>query len=92
MYFIGYIIIGIITGLIAGKIMKRDDFGHLATLFTCIIGSGVLGNWILGVLENTPTGLIGNLFTFVIVTILLLRTSMLLSSFQENKPLIFQPT
>ena len=71
MYFIWYIIIGIVDGLIAGKIMRGGGFGLLINLLVGIVG-GVLGGWVFGLLGITTTGLLGSLFTSVIGAVLLL--------------------
>ena len=68
MYFIWYNIIGIVAGLIAGKIMRGGGFGLLINL---LVG-GVLGGWVFGLLGITTTGLLGSLFTSVIGAVLLL--------------------
>lgn len=71
MFFIWYIIIGILAGFIAGKIMRGGGFGLLVNLLVGIVG-GVLGGWVFGLLGITTTGLIGSLFTSVIGSIVLL--------------------
>ena len=43
---IWYIIIGIVSGFIAGKIMRGGGFGLLINLLVGIIG-GLLGCWVL---------------------------------------------
>ncbi len=44
MYFIWYIIIGIIAGFVAGKLMRGGGFGLFINLLVGIVG-GVLGGW-----------------------------------------------
>ena len=46
---IWYIIIGIVSGFIAGKIMRGGGFGLLINLLVGIIG-GLLGGWVFGLL------------------------------------------
>ena len=46
MNFIWYILIGILAGYFAGKIMRGGGFGLLVNLLLGIIG-GVLGGWCL---------------------------------------------
>lgn len=46
MGFIWYIIIGIIAGFLAGKIMRGGGFGLIINLLLGILG-GVLGGWVL---------------------------------------------
>ena len=45
MYFIWYIIIGIIGGFVAGKLMRGGGFGLFINLLVGIVG-GVLGGWV----------------------------------------------
>jgi len=81
MHFIWYIIIGIISGLLAGKIMRGGGFGVVINLLVGIAG-GILGGWVFGLLGITTTGIIGNLFTSVIGAVLLLW---ILSFFNSGK-------
>ncbi len=71
MYFIWYIVIGILAGFIAGKIMRGGGFGVIINLIVGIIG-GLLGGWVFGLLGIATTGIIGSLITSVIGAILLL--------------------
>ena len=71
MGFIWSIIIGIVAGYLAGKIMRGGGFGVIVNLILGIIG-GVLGGWVFGLLGITTTGLLGSLFTSVIGAVLLL--------------------
>ena len=45
MSFIWYIIIGIVAGFLAGKIMRGGGFGLVINLLLGILG-GVLGGWV----------------------------------------------
>ena len=45
MYFIWYIIIGIIAGFVAGKLVRGGGFGLFINLLVGIVG-GVLGGWV----------------------------------------------
>ena len=45
MGFIWYIIIGIVAGFLAGKIMRGGGFGLIINLLLGILG-GVLGGWV----------------------------------------------
>ena len=71
MGFIWSIIIGIVAGYLAGKIMRGGGFGVIVNLILGIIG-GVLGGWVFGLLGITTTGLLGSIFTSVIGAVLLL--------------------
>ncbi len=71
MYFIWYILIGILSGFIAGKIMRGGGFGILINLLVGIIG-GLLGGWVFGLLGIATAGIMGSLITSVIGAVLLL--------------------
>lgn len=71
MGFIWFIIIGIIAGYAAGKIMRGGGFGLLVNLILGIIG-GVLGGWVFGLLGIFAGGIIGSLITSTVGAILLL--------------------
>lgn len=71
MYFIWYIIIGILAGFIANKIMKGGGGGILINLLIGIVG-GVLGGLVFGLLGIATAGILGSLITSVVGAILLL--------------------
>ena len=71
MYFIWYIIIGILAGFIAGKVMRGGGFGILTNLLVGIAG-GLLGGWVFGLLGIATAGILGSLITSVAGAILLL--------------------
>lgn len=79
MSFLWYILIGIVAGFTAGKIMRGGGFGLLVNLIVGIIG-GVLGGWIFSLFGIVAFGLIGNLVTSVVGAIVLLW---LVSLFQK---------
>lgn len=64
MSFLWYIIIGLLSGFVAGKLMRGYGFGLWVNLVVGIIG-GVLGGWIFGLLGLHAGGIIGNLITSV---------------------------
>ena len=71
MYFIWYIIIGILAGFIAGKVMRGGGFGILINLLVGI-AVGLLGGWVFGLLGIATAGILGSLITSVAGAILLL--------------------
>lgn len=71
MNFIWYIIIGIIAGFVAGKIMRGGGFGLLINLLVGIVGS-LLGGWVFGLLGIATVGILGSLITSIVGAILLL--------------------
>ncbi|MDE6573801.1 MAG: GlsB/YeaQ/YmgE family stress response membrane protein [Muribaculaceae bacterium] len=71
MSFIWYIIIGLVSGFIAGKLMRGGGFGVFINLIVGIIG-GVLGGWVFSLFGIHTSGIIGSLITSVIGAIILL--------------------
>lgn len=76
MGFFWYIIIGIIAGFLAGRIMRGGGFGLIINLILGIIG-GVLGGWVFGLLGITATGIIGSLITATVGAVLVLAIASL---------------
>jgi uncharacterized membrane protein YeaQ/YmgE (transglycosylase-associated protein family) len=71
MWLLWTIIIGILAGFIAGKIVKGHGMGTLMDLLVGIVGS-VLGGWIFTLLGLAAYGLIGQLVTATVGAVLLL--------------------
>jgi uncharacterized membrane protein YeaQ/YmgE (transglycosylase-associated protein family) len=65
MYIIWQIVIGILAGFLAGKIMRGRGFGVLVDLLLGIVGS-MIGGFVFGVLGLYSSGLVGQ---FVVATI-----------------------
>lgn len=78
---IWYILIGIVAGFIAGKLMRGGGFGIIVNLIVGIIG-GVLGGWIFGFLGFHTTSILGSLLTSVIGAVVFLW---ILSLFQRPR-------
>jgi uncharacterized membrane protein YeaQ/YmgE (transglycosylase-associated protein family) len=68
---IWFLIIGIVAGWLAGKIMRGGGFGLLGDLVVGVIGA-VLGGFLFGVLGLSANGLIGSLVTATVGAIVLL--------------------
>jgi uncharacterized membrane protein YeaQ/YmgE (transglycosylase-associated protein family) len=67
-----FLVIGIIAGFLAGKIMKGSGFGILGDLIVGIIGA-VLGGWLFGTLGvGVGGGIIGAIIVATIGAMLLL--------------------
>ena len=75
-----FIIIGILAGFIAGRLMRGGGFGLLVNLVVGIIGA-VLGGWVFGLLGIAAGGIIGSLVTATVGAILLLW---IISLFQRS--------
>lgn len=71
MNFIWYILIGLVAGFAAGKLVHGSGFGLIVNIIVGIIG-GVLGGWLFGLLGLSASSIIGNLITSVVGSIVLL--------------------
>jgi len=71
MVFIWQILIGIIAGWLAGKIMRGRGYGVLIDLLLGIVGS-VLGGFVFGLLGLYAAGLIGRLVVATAGAVLLI--------------------
>lgn len=71
MNFIWFIIIGCLSGFIAGKIMRGGGFGLIINLIVGIIG-GVLGGWLFDLVGISTGSVIGSLITSVVGAVVLL--------------------
>lgn len=72
---IWFLLIGLIAGWLAGKVMRGGGFGVVGDMIVGVIGA-FLGGWLFGVLGISAGGLIGSIITaFVgaVILILLLR-------------------
>ena len=67
-----WIVIGIVAGWLAGKIMKGKGFGLIGDLIIGVIGA-FLGGWLFGLLHiSIGAGIIGSLITAVVGALVLL--------------------
>jgi uncharacterized membrane protein YeaQ/YmgE (transglycosylase-associated protein family) len=71
MPFLWEIIIGILAGFLAGKIVKGSGMGILIDLLVGIVGS-LIGGWIFGLLGLAAYGLLGQLVMATVGAIVLL--------------------
>jgi uncharacterized membrane protein YeaQ/YmgE (transglycosylase-associated protein family) len=71
MWLIWTIVIGILAGFLAGKIVKGHGMGVLVDLIVGIVGS-VLGGWIFTLLGLAAYGLIAQLIMAVVGAVVLL--------------------
>ena len=72
---IWFLLVGLIAGWLAGKVMRGGGFGVVGDMIVGIIGA-FLGGWLFGLLGIHAGGLIGSIITaFVgaVVLLLLLR-------------------
>ena len=82
MGFIWSIIIGIVAGYLAGKIMRGGGFGVIVNLILGIIG-GVLGGWVFSVLGISARGILGRLISSTVGGIWLLWSGSLFNKSKE---------
>jgi uncharacterized membrane protein YeaQ/YmgE (transglycosylase-associated protein family) len=66
-----FLIIGIVAGWLAGKIMRGGGFGLIGDLVVGVIGA-LLGGFLFGLLGLSANGLIGSLVTATVGAIVLL--------------------
>jgi uncharacterized membrane protein YeaQ/YmgE (transglycosylase-associated protein family) len=59
---IGVLIIGLIAGWLAGKLMKGSGYGIVADILLGLVGA-VIGSWLFGQLGIVATGSVGFLAT-----------------------------
>jgi uncharacterized membrane protein YeaQ/YmgE (transglycosylase-associated protein family) len=71
MWLLWTILIGIIAGFLAGKIVKGRGMGTLMDLVVGIVGS-ILGGWIFTLLGLAAYGLIGQLVMATVGAVVLL--------------------
>ena len=71
MFFLWYLLIGLVAGWIASLIVKGSGSGMLVNLIVGIIGS-MLGGWIFSLFGWVAVGTFGSLITSVVGAIVLL--------------------
>lgn len=71
MYFVWYLLIGLVAGWLASLIVKGDGSGLLVNLIIGIIGS-VLGGWIFSLFGLLAVGTIASLITSLVGAVILL--------------------
>lgn len=79
MSFIWFVIIGLLAGFIAGKIMRGGGFGWVMNLVIGVVG-GLLGGFLFGLLGFHTSSIIGSLITSVVGAVLLLWIAGIISS------------
>ncbi len=66
-----FLVIGIVAGFLAGKIMKGAGFGLVGDLIVGVIGS-FIGVWVFGLLGISSGGILGLLIAAVVGALILL--------------------
>ena len=78
MGFIEWILVGLIAGWLAGKVMKGGGYGVLFDIILGILG-GVLGGWLFGVLGIWPGGgIIGSIIVAFVGAVILVGLTRLI--------------
>jgi uncharacterized membrane protein YeaQ/YmgE (transglycosylase-associated protein family) len=70
-YLVWQIVIGILAGFLAGKIMRGRGYGLLVDLLLGIVGS-MLGGMVFGLLGLYSSGIVGQLVVATVGAILLI--------------------
>lgn len=65
-----FLLIGLVAGWLAGKVMKGSGYGVIGDLVIGVIGA-FLGGWIFGLLHIAAGGLIGLLVTAFVGAVVL---------------------
>jgi len=71
MFLVWQIVIGIIAGWLAGKLMRGRGYGVLMDLLLGVVGS-ILGGFVFGILGLYAAGLVGRLVVATIGAVLLI--------------------
>lgn len=74
---IWWIVVGLIAGWAAGKIMKGGGYGAVMDIILGIVGA-VLGGWLVGMLGIHAGGLIGTIVVAIIGAVILISITRLL--------------
>jgi uncharacterized membrane protein YeaQ/YmgE (transglycosylase-associated protein family) len=73
-----WIVVGLIAGWLAGKVMKGGGYGVLIDIILGILG-GIVGGWVFGMLGVWPGGgIIGSIIVAFIGAVILIWISRLL--------------
>lgn len=68
---ITFLVIGLMAGWLAGKIMRGSGYGLIGDLIIGVIGA-FLGSWIFGLLRIAAWGFLGSLVTATVGAVVLL--------------------
>jgi uncharacterized membrane protein YeaQ/YmgE (transglycosylase-associated protein family) len=74
---IWWIIVGLIAGWAAGKIMKGRGYGVLADIVLGIVG-GIIGGWVVGLLGLGSGGFIWSILVAILGAVILIWITRLL--------------
>ena len=74
-----FLVIGIVAGFLAGKIMKGSGYGLFGDLVVGVIGS-FIGVWVFGLLGISIGGILGLLVASIVGALILLYAIRLVKS------------
>ncbi len=78
MGFIYWLLVGLIAGWLAGKVMKGGGYGVLVDILLGIVG-GIVGGWVFGALGIWPGGgIIGSILVAFVGAVILVWITRLL--------------
>jgi len=66
-----FLLIGLVAGWLASRIMKTGQFGLVGDLIVGVIGA-VIGGWLFGLLGLKAVGILGSLIVALVGAIVLL--------------------
>lgn len=69
MDFVWFLLIGLVAGWLAGRLMKRKSTGLVGDLIVGVVGA-LLGGFVFSVLGLKATGLVGSLVTATVGAVL----------------------
>jgi uncharacterized membrane protein YeaQ/YmgE (transglycosylase-associated protein family) len=68
---IWWIVVGLIAGWAAGKIMKGGGYGTVADILLGIVG-GIFGGWVVGMLGVHAGGLVSSILVAILGAVILI--------------------
>ena len=75
--FIWWIVIGLIAGWAAGRIMKGGGYGVVADILLGIVG-GIIGGWVVGLLGIGAGGFIWSIVVAILGAVILIWVTRLI--------------
>ncbi|HXY10088.1 MAG TPA: GlsB/YeaQ/YmgE family stress response membrane protein [Terriglobales bacterium] len=69
--FIWWIVVGLIAGWAAGRIMKGGGYGMIADILLGIVG-GIVGGWVVGLFGLGPGGFIWTILVAILGAVILI--------------------
>jgi uncharacterized membrane protein YeaQ/YmgE (transglycosylase-associated protein family) len=66
-----FLLVGLIAGWLAGKVMRGGGFGIIGDMIVGVIGA-LLGGWLFGLLGIAAGGLIGAIITAFVGAVILI--------------------